>query len=82
MKVQQPQYSALVALNPPVEMPRRHDELIILPLNDMRIDVTIHESVALVKIQYEFVNPTFVDGSRREQRAIDAVYRCPKIPGA
>ena len=63
----------MVVLNPPVEMSRRPDELIILPLNDMSINVVVHESVALVKIQYEYVNPALVDG---EPRAIDAVYRC------
>ncbi len=83
VKVSQPQYSAMVALNPPVEMPRRPDELIILPLNEATLAVTLHESVALVRIQYEFVNPRFVDSDQKaqEEGLMEAVYRCPKIPG-
>ena len=78
-KITSPIYSGMIVQNPELHNQQvKPDELVFLPLNEVKVDVTIHESIALVRMEQEFVNPTR-DPAGKQAAPIEVVYKCPKL---
>ena len=71
-----PIYSGMIVLTPLDNHSVKPDELVFLPLNEVTVDVTIHESIALVRMEQEFVSPDAAG------QVIEVTYKFPKLPSS